>query len=149
MKTKGKTEILKEHQLRHTGSREDILAIFMREAFALSHADVEHRLPEGFDRVTLYRTLKTFVDKGLIHKVLDDSGEAKYALCKEPCSTDHHHHGHVHFKCTRCGLTNCLEEVQIPSVQLPKGYKTEDVNLLVQGICLVCNKKTASIEEPV
>jgi Fur family transcriptional regulator, ferric uptake regulator len=139
-KTMDQLEILKEHKLRHTGSREDILGIFLRESFALSHADVEQRLPEGFDRVTLYRTLKTFVDKGLIHKVLDDEGETKYAICKEPCRADHHHHAHAHFKCTRCGLTNCLEQVEIPAIQLPKGYQSEEVNLLVQGVCELCNK---------
>ena len=145
MDTPNTTDILKDHNLRTTGCREDILEIFLKERFALSHADIEQRLPEGFDRITLYRTLKTFVDKGLVHKVLDDEGNTKYALCKESCGTAGHHHEHVHFKCTQCGQTNCLEEVQIPAIRLPEGYNPVDMNLLVQGVCQLCNRKAEEV----
>ena len=146
METRDAMKILKEHDLRTTGCREDILTVLLGESFALSHADIEARLPEGFDRITLYRTLKTFVDKGLIHKVLDDEGNTKYALCKDSCSAAGHHHGHVHFKCTQCGLTNCLEQVQIPAFALPEGYNPVDVNLLVQGVCRLCSKNALALE---
>lgn len=129
-------QILKDFKLRSTPNREAILHVFLRRDFALSHGDVEREVPSSFDRVTVYRTLKTFLDKGLLHKVLDDEGSLKYALCSEACSTAHHHE-HVHFKCTKCGQTNCLE-VEIPSVKLPKGYKAKEVNLLIQGICEHC-----------
>lgn len=130
-------QILKDFKLRSTPNREAILHVFLRRDFALSHGDVEREIPSSFDRVTVYRTLKTFLDKGLIHKVLDDEGSLKYALCSEACSTAHHHHEHVHFKCTKCGQTNCLQ-VEIPTIRLPKGYKAKEVNLLIQGICEHC-----------
>jgi Fur family ferric uptake transcriptional regulator len=130
-------QILKDFKLRSTPNREAILHVFLRRDFALSHSDVEREVPSSFDRVTVYRTLKTFLDKGLIHKVLDDEGSLKYALCTEACSTAHHHHDHVHFKCTKCGQTNCLQ-IEIPPVKLPKGYKPKEVNLLIQGICENC-----------
>ncbi len=133
--------ILKDFDLRTTSSREEILELFLKRAFALSHADIEATMHEGFDRVTVYRTLKTFLDKGIIHKVLDDEGVTKYALCKERCSHNEHHHEHVHFKCVECGLTNCLENVQIPVINLPTGYNLLETNLLVQGICQGCNSK--------
>jgi Fur family transcriptional regulator, ferric uptake regulator len=85
----------------------------------------------------VYRTLKTFLDKGLIHKVLDDEGSLKYALCNDPCTTSSHRHEHVHFKCTQCGQTSCLD-VEIPLVRLPKGYEAREVNLLIQGTCESC-----------
>lgn len=130
-------QILKDFKLRSTPNREAILDVFLKRDFALSHSDVEQEVPSGFDRVTVYRTLKTFLDKGLIHKVLDDEGSLKYALCKEACSSANHHHDHVHFKCTKCGQTNCLE-IEIPPIKLPKGYKPKEVNLLIQGICENC-----------
>jgi Fur family ferric uptake transcriptional regulator len=131
------SHILKEFKLRSTPNREAILHVFLKSDFALSHNDVERETPSTFDRVTVYRTLKTFLDKGLIHKVLDDEGSLKYALCNEACSHTNHHHDHVHFKCTKCGQTNCLE-VEIPLIKLPKGYKPKEVNLLIQGICENC-----------
>lgn len=133
--------ILKEYELRNTSCREEILDVFLQRNFALSHADIESSVHEDFDRVTVYRTLKTFLDKGLIHKVLDDEGVTKYALCKERCSHTEHHHEHVHFKCIECGLTNCLDNVQIPAIALPMGYKLAESNLLMQGVCQDCNRK--------
>jgi Fur family transcriptional regulator, ferric uptake regulator len=133
-------ETLKGHRLRNTQCRTDILAIFYEHDFALSHADIEDRVSEHYDRVTVYRTLKTFVDKGLIHKVLDDNGAQKYALCNADCSEDLHKHEHVHFKCIRCGLTTCLDESDIPGIKLPAGYVLMDVSMLVTGYCKDCQQ---------
>jgi Fur family transcriptional regulator, ferric uptake regulator len=130
--------LLKEFDLRTTASRQEILQLFLRKPYALSHGDIEREISNELDRVTVYRTLKTFLDKGLIHKVLDDEGSLKYALCNDACATGGHHHNHVHFKCTQCGQTNCLD-VEIPSVRLPKGYKPDEINLLIQGVCQQCS----------
>ena len=130
--------LLKDFRLRSTPSRQEILHLFIKKDYALSHGDIEKEINNELDRVTVYRTLKTFLDRGLIHKVLDDEGSLKYALCNEACSVAGHHHNHVHFKCTICGQTNCLN-VEIPSVKLPKGYKADEVNLLIQGICENCS----------
>ncbi|TDB64037.1 Fur family transcriptional regulator [Arundinibacter roseus] len=130
---------LKDHSLRNTLCREDILETFLSREVALSHGDLEHSLGEKFDRVTIYRTLKTFLEKGIIHKVLDEEG-MRYALCKERCTEHNHHHDHVHFKCSECGQTNCLESLHIPSIQLPAGYHAQEMNLLIQGLCAACSE---------
>lgn len=130
--------LLRDFRLRSTPSRQEILHLFLKKDYALSHGDIEKEINNALDRVTVYRTLKTFLDRGLIHKVLDDEGALKYALCNEACNAAGHHHDHVHFKCTRCGQTNCLD-IEIPSVKLPKGYKPEELNLLIQGICENCS----------
>ncbi len=135
---KGSATLLKEFRLRSTPNRVAILNIFLRKHHAIGHADIEKNTPADFDRVTIYRTLKTFLDKGLIHKVLDDEGGLKYALCTEACSSSNHHHDHVHFKCNICGQTSCLS-IDVPSVKLPKGYKSTEFNLLIQGICATCS----------
>lgn len=133
--------MLKQYNLRHTEAREDVLDLFYNRDFALSHGDLENQLDARFDRVTIYRTLKTFLDKGILHKVLDDEGTVKYAMCKEVCQAeDHtHHHDHVHFKCLVCGHTTCLDDVRIPALALPEGYQRQEINLLVQGVCPTCH----------
>jgi Fur family transcriptional regulator, ferric uptake regulator len=134
----GSDQLLKNFRLRATPNRQAILHLFLQKEYALSHGDIESEIDDSLDRVTVYRTLKTFLDKGLIHKVLDDQGSLKYALCNEPCTMRGHQHDHVHFKCTQCGQTNCLE-IEVPHVKLPKGYKMKEVNLLIQGICEHCS----------
>ncbi|MCB0486872.1 MAG: transcriptional repressor [Cyclobacteriaceae bacterium] len=133
-------QILRDSKLRSTISRTTILGLFLKNEHALSYSDIEHEVSTSFDRVTVYRTLKTFLDKGIIHKILDDTGGLKYALCNNLCSTEEHHHDHVHFKCVQCGQTSCLDEVEIPVIALPTGYRAAEVNLLIQGTCSACRQ---------
>ena len=132
-------ELLTNHQLRKTQFRERVLDIFLRYDRALSQKDLEEQLHES-DRITLYRTLKTFEEKGIIHRVADDSDSIRYALCNEAhCHHDHKHADHhVHFKCERCGNTFCLDHVEVPHVNLPKGYTANDFQFLVIGVCKNC-----------
>ncbi|WP_113926033.1 Fur family transcriptional regulator [Cognataquiflexum aquatile] len=133
-------QLLQEHSLRITNCRQEVLKTFLERQVALSHSDLEEVLKKDFDRVTIYRTLKTFLDNDLVHKVLDDSGATKYALCSHSHAGEHRHdHEHVHFKCEKCGRTICIEEVSLPKISLPEGYIKKEVSLLVQGVCDKCN----------
>lgn len=131
--------ILKSHCLRITDCRLVIIQEFLDKKVALAHADLEDTLNNKFDRVTIYRTLKTFLEKDLIHKVLDDSGGAKYAFCTHHEATHQHNHEHVHFKCEKCEETTCLESISLPRIPLPKGFEKKEMSLLVQGICEKCH----------
>ena len=133
-------EILKDNNLRVTSCRREVLITFLNRKIALSHSDLEDALKENFDRVTIYRTLKTFLENDLVHKVLDDTGAAKYALCNHGSAETRHDHEHVHFKCEKCGNTRCLEEISLPKVSLPKGYELREMSLLIQGVCNKCKK---------
>src|SRR5678815_5846065 len=99
-------DILKHSQLSITDNRLKILELFQKNQKALSHADIERLSGKHFDRVTIYRTLQTFVDKGIIHTIPTADNSIMYALCKEACSEGHHHDDHVHFLCEQCGT--CL-----------------------------------------
>lgn len=129
---------LSDFDLRPTHCRLDVLSTFQGFDYALSQGDIEQKLSDKYDRVTIYRTLKTFLTQGLLHKVLDDNGGVKYALCKELCHQGDHQHDHVHFKCNQCGQTTCLETVHIPSIVLPAGFSKQESNLLIQGVCNSC-----------
>ena len=87
--------------------------------------------------MTLYRTLASFEEKGIIHKILDDSGTVKYALCSS-CDSQHHHDEHVHFQCSVCKNTFCLEHTSFQKPTLPEGFQFESMQLLVSGICPAC-----------
>lgn len=130
--------ILKQNRLSITDSRLNILELFLKQDSALSHGDIEKNIAESFDRVTVYRTLQTFVEKGIIHLIPTKDNSVKYALCKNDCGPGHHHDNHVHFICDECNKTICLDSVDIPLVKLPKGFKPLHSEMVVTGVCGEC-----------
>ncbi len=132
-------DLLKRNSLSVTDSRKKILQLFLEQQGALAHGDIEKRAGEKFDRVTVYRTLQTFVDKGIIHTIPTADNSIRYALCKDECSAGHHHDHHIHFVCNNCNNTFCLDDVVTPEINLPKGYGAEHVEVVVEGICKNCN----------
>ncbi|MFT6815599.1 MAG: Fur family ferric uptake transcriptional regulator [Sphingobacteriales bacterium] len=130
--------LVKEHGIRLTDIRKSVLEIFFNHQYALSHSDVEANLQSDFDRVTLYRTIKTFVTKGVLHKVIDGENAERYALCNHDHVAHKHLDNHVHFKCSTCGNTFCLDDVTVPDVQMPKGYTSNEVSMLIEGKCENC-----------
>ena len=133
------TSLLKKSQLSVTDSRKKILQLFLDEKGALAHGDIEKKAGEKFDRVTVYRTLQTFVDRGIIHTIPTADNSIRYALCKDDCGVGHHHDHHIHFVCTNCEQTYCLDDIVTPGINLPKGYSAEHVEVVVEGICRNCN----------
>ncbi|MGB1217685.1 MAG: Fur family transcriptional regulator, partial [Saprospiraceae bacterium] len=110
---------------------------FLGKGEAISHSDLEVNLHET-DRVTLYRTLKTFEESGIIHKVVDGTGVARYAICHDECGHQHHKDNHAHFHCDKCDKTTCLAHVDIPQVNLPEGYTKAAAHMIINGICGNC-----------
>ncbi len=79
-----------------------------------------------------------FEDKKLIHSIEDGTGSVKYALCKDDCELDHEDF-HVHFLCEKCEHTFCLNDVSVPTLNLPHGFMLDAVNMVVKGVCANCN----------
>jgi Fur family ferric uptake transcriptional regulator len=131
-------EILKQSGLSITESRRKILELFYDNDGALAHADIEKKTAAAFDRVTVYRTLQTFVDKGIIHQIPTTDNSVLYALCKHNCEQGHHHDDHVHFMCDGCGTTYCLDHVSVPAVTLPQGFVATQTDVVVSGKCKKC-----------
>ncbi|MCY7422127.1 MAG: transcriptional repressor [Chitinophagaceae bacterium] len=131
-------EVLKRNQLSVTESRKQILELFYERNNALEHNDIERITGEKFDRVTIYRTLQTFVEKGIIHTIPTADNSVRYALCKDECTEGHHHDNHIHFICNQCSTTYCLEAVSVPEVLLPKGFQPQLIEVVVSGKCKNC-----------
>lgn len=133
------TDILKRYQLSVTDSRKKILDLFLKNSGALTHGDIEKKAGSGFDRVTIYRTLQAFVEKGLLHTIPSSDDSIRYALCKSECDAHGHHDDHVHFICDNCNKTFCLDNIHVPPVKLPSGYTSNEVNVVVSGLCKDCS----------
>jgi Fur family transcriptional regulator, ferric uptake regulator len=131
-------DILRQSGLSVTDSRKKILELFLATDGALAHADIEKSTSNTFDRVTVYRTLQTFVEKGIIHQIPTTDNSILYALCKHNCEQGHHHDDHVHFICSNCDKTICLDDVTVPSVKLPKNFTKQQSAMVVTGVCGEC-----------
>lgn len=114
-----------------------VLEALSGQKAATSLSDLE-KFFEKSDRVTLFRTLKTFQENGLVHGIDDGTGVPKYALCEEGCECDIKTDLHVHFHCRICNETFCLPKYKIPEIDLPEEFRPEEANLVVKGICGKC-----------
>ncbi|MFY0598951.1 MAG: transcriptional repressor [Cyclobacteriaceae bacterium] len=131
--------ILKSHGLRVTDCRLDVMQLFLDHKKALSQGDLENQFQQH-DRVTLYRTLNSFLDSGIIHKIPNSSGVATYGLCHETCSPDQHDHNHMHFKCENCGMLECMDQsIDTSPVNLPETYSMKGIDIIISGLCAECN----------
>lgn len=123
-----------------TAMRQLVLQHLVDTEHALSLTDLERGMAHT-DRTTLYRTLKTFENKGLIHGIDDGTGSVKYALCEDTCEPIRHRDLHLHFHCENCNETTCLPTIQIQEPDLPDGYIVHEMNLTAKGICDNCTGK--------
>lgn len=116
-----------------------ILETMKSKGYGLSQNDLNSLLNYSLDKVTVYRTLKTFEELGIIHPILDGSTHIKYALCQTSKCTSEHETAHIHFKCDSCEKTFCLNTIKIPNIELPKGFVSAKQFLSFQGKCQSCS----------
>ena len=127
---------LNDKSIRPTAVRMLVYNYLASKTIASSLTDIE-RFMDQVDRTTLYRTLKTFEEKGVVHQIDDGTGVQKYARCEEDCNCEPQDL-HLHFHCIKCNETQCLTNRKIPHINLPKGFVVKDANLVVKGICDQC-----------
>jgi Fur family ferric uptake transcriptional regulator len=128
--------LLNNRNIKPTAMRELVLKVLTEQTTAISLAELEHKFQKA-DKVTLYRTLKTFEENKLIHSIDDGTGSVKYALCTESCQCSPQDL-HVHFYCAKCQRTYCLNEIPVPSIKLPVHFSLESITMVVKGICSNC-----------
>ncbi|MFT7615147.1 MAG: Fur family ferric uptake transcriptional regulator [Parvicellaceae bacterium] len=136
-----KMSLLSNKKVRSTPFREEVLKVFQANDYAITVAYIEEALGEH-DRITLYRTIKTFIDRGLIHEIVMPGDIKKLALCQD-CDHSHSHehphahpHNHVHFHCEKCDEISCVDN-EMPPITL-KGYQVEAIEVQAHGICPKC-----------
>lgn len=131
---------LESHGIKPTAVRMVVWDEVKGQSETFSLADMEARMVH-MDRSSIFRTLKLFAEHHLLHVIDDGSGLQKYCVCR--CGHDSNGNGshinHVHFTCTSCGKTYCLEDYAIPVVDLPEGFTMEEVEYIIKGTCKKCS----------
>lgn len=104
------TELLKEAGLRATQPRLRILELLKDSAYPLSVADITHLIGRPrIDQVTIYRTLETFVQAGLVQHLELHQGRSFFELA----TRDHHHH----LVCRSCGRVEDVEGCDMSALE--------------------------------
>ena len=82
---------------------------------------------------TVYRTLSTFAEIGIIN-VVEGYGEARRY---DPDLTAHHH-----FRCRKCNKIVDFHENSYDNLKLPKefgkDYKVTSIKVIIEGLCNKC-----------
>jgi len=129
--------LLKNKKLSETPFRKEVLAIFTKYNNAIPLSIIEKELND-YNRITLYRTIKVFLEKGIIHEISLNGNISNYAICKEKCDTTTHYHQHIHFKCSNCEIVFCVEVDKFPTIELPE-YTIDHLEIQATGLCKNCN----------
>ena len=128
-------QILKEFSMHNTKPRMLVLNSFLRANTALDYGMLNKYIGKKIDRGTIYRTLYSFLEKGLLHTVPSADGIIHYILQANKDTTNKH----VHFVCNKCKKLICLPEIPIPKIKISKKLKVKNMDVLINGICDECN----------
>jgi len=132
------TEILTQHHLRKTPTRLAIVKYLQTAPFPQSENDIHKKMLDSYDRITFYRTIQTLMESGIIHRIVADNTTVRYALNHCTSALNEQDVDHVHFFCTKSGKVECMEEVAVQEYHLPDGYKKEECDVVVKGLCKQC-----------
>jgi Fur family ferric uptake transcriptional regulator len=133
-------ELLRAHGLRRMASRIAVLAVLEPVNGHLSVAEIHRRLAAAMpartqpDLATVYRTVTTLVECGVLHALTLDGGITTYGLAVDP-----HHHA----VCNRCGTI-----IEVPAQRLASALEqaragssftlSERAGLTLHGLCPQC-----------
>lgn len=137
-------ELLRARGLRRMPSRIAVLGVLEPFDGHLSVAEIHQRIldaaPDGGQRpdlATVYRTVTTLVDQGVLHALAVEGGVTTYGLAEKP-----HHHA----VCTECGTI-----IEVPAKRLSTALEhaiegssftlSEQAGLTLHGLCPDCQSQ--------
>lgn len=132
--------ILKENELKITQNRLDVLSVFLGSEKAFSLLDLERLFCGKHDRSSIFRSLQTYTERGLLEKFCNASGTAVYILNLHKPDCD----GKSHFKCKDCETVVSLPNLPQEYLQILGRNKIETMNVLLEGTCEKCQNQDKS-----
>lgn len=135
-----------EDLIRHTGARVtapriEVLGTLLAAERALTHQELEQRVDRArnIDRVTIYRVLEWLTEHALAHRIAGDDRTWRFNAAGQGHDGDH-----AHFQCNACSTVFCLEDFSPgPAIRLPRGFRSQQVELTVKGLCAKCTPPVA------
>ncbi len=135
MKTDGIVDILKSKGLRVTPQRYAVYAYLLDRGDHPTVEQIMAHLNQEFpvsSQATVYATLQTLRQVGLVREVLLEEGVSRYDANMAP---------HHHFRCRVCGKIEDIPFHAFPTLDLStlrSGLRGERYEIIVEGICDRC-----------
>lgn len=139
MESKDIIQKLESKGIKPTANRILVMKALAGASTPLSLSNIE-RLMVSMDKSSIFRVLTLFLEHDVVHAFEDGRGILNYELCEEDGKCDHHD-GHIHFYCESCQRSFCMEDIHIPSFELPAGFSPHSVSFVIKGECPECRKK--------
>jgi len=129
--------ILSKNGISKTKFRINLINLFYSSNKSFSVDEILDYYSNSINKVTIYRALKDFETKDLIHRVPDKNFIKKYAISKnKTCHSNYSNHSH--FVCYSCNETFCLDYLKNPNFSSLKGFKVKKLNITLEGYCAKC-----------
>lgn len=128
-------KLLDASNLSKTPCRIEVLKTLLNSNAALSDSEIRQNLEDQYDRTTIYRTLKNFLNQDVIHSITLENGEVRYALTHQ---NQKKNTNHIHFYCNHCNSVYCISPRQFSFPELPQGFSPDSFDLLIHGQCNKC-----------
>lgn len=128
-------ELLIQHNIRPSNYRIRILECLADKKLHPTADEIYQNLIQEFptlSKMSVYNTIYTLVEGGLIRKITIDNTEVRYDSFMED---------HGHFRCEKCGkVTNFdvkMSEITFGGLH---GFKIVDKDVFFKGVCPSCQK---------
>lgn len=134
--------ILKQKGIYVTNTRVIVFKI-MYEHKGMINASQIHKLAKfKLDRVSVYRTLRAFLKKDLIHTISNSKGWPKYLIKNfdETKDTIRSNQIQTYFICTSCGLVKPHKIYKDIHEIIPANHQVNTCQLILEGKCSTCNQ---------
>lgn len=129
-------DILISKGLKPTSNRIIVLRELLACDSPLSLGELETRLGT-LEKSSILRVLTLFLEHHIVHDLEDGRGVINYEVChRDSEQTDNDMH--VHFYCRKCRRLYCFEDIPVPQIPLPEGFRANSVNYMLKGICPSC-----------
>lgn len=143
--------ILKSHGMRITQARQGVTSVLVDfEESPLTPEEIFNKIIKSdkfqCDQASVYRTLTSFEELGIVKKNVFQGEAARYSLCgcaEHGDDHGHHHHHHEHyFKCNICNKIEPLEGCFLSETEekmKKAGYSNLNHHIEITGTCPSCS----------
>ena len=134
--------ILQRADISKTPQRLAVLNILLKSTTPLNVSCVRELLTgkNRIDRVTVYRILSLFKQRGIIREITSVGGVNFIEMATQENPV------HPHFSCRSCGMLSCLEPLTFSQahqlISAKEDYSVDHIEINISGICSGCRNAT-------